>query len=96
MGDGRRCGLLYVSLSNRRGGSHNLNILNIISLIRELVDVAELLGILCDDDERLGVDAGRGVQGPGQRGRGGEDDQAVEDPHRDQSWRNRKMVGDYL
>ena len=96
MGDGRRCGLLYVSLSNRRGGSHNLNILNIIPLIRELVDAAEVLGILCDDDERLGVDAGRGVQGPGQRGRGGEDDQAVEDPHRDQSWRNRKMVGDYL
>ena len=58
-----------------------MHIFNNLSLILEFVYAGEFLGILGDDDEGLGVDAGGGVEGAGKGGGGGEDDQAVEDPH---------------
>ena len=46
-----------------------------------MISTGEFLCILRYDDEGLAVDAGGGVEGPGQGGGGHQDDQAVEQPH---------------
>ena len=46
-----------------------------------MISTGKFLRVLGYDDEGLAVDAGRGVQGPGQGSGGHEDDEAVEQPH---------------